>query len=222
MPKSVPTPAAQPTMVLVGKRSAFSRRAMGLVGAMLLGVTTLTPDTAMAQSYRNLLDKPSVSATQYGTTEALRATRGRLAEVVMVQPVEIKDDRRAGFGAVFGALLGAVAADQIDNSDARRVARVALSGAGAMAGQRIQRGVSGTDGVLISVLDPKHPREIINVPQADDQNIQPGDFVMLVGNGSKIRVVALDPQVNARLRMAAGRAATAPSEPTPRRGYSPR
>lgn len=220
MTKPAPVSATSPTMVLVGSRSAFSRRAMGLVGAALLGVTALAPDTAMAQSYRDLLDKPQVSATQYGTTEALRATRGRLAEVVMVQPVEIRDNRRAGFGAVFGALLGAAAADRIENRDARRVARVALSGAGAVAGQRIQQGVSGTDGVLISVLDPKHPREIINVPQADDQNIQPGDFVMLVGNGSKIRVVALDPQVNARLRAAAGRPAVAQASPS--RGPAPR
>lgn len=196
---------ANPQAVLtVGDKPSRFRRvlSMGAATAVLISASLLAPAPAEAANWRNALQSDPTSAREYGRNEALRTTDGRLAEVVMVRPVEMKNTNRVTLGGAVGAAAGAAAAGSIDDGDTRKVARILLGGLGAVGGHKVQQRFSTRDGVQITVMerDSRGRTKLTNVVQDADQVIQPGDVVMLEGSGSRIRVVPLDPAFQARLR----------------------
>ena len=205
------------TVMLGGDRPGLQRRSMALLGsAALVAAMALAPQPAAAQNYSNLLRGESTSANQYGRDEALRTTQGRLAEVVMVRPVEIRNNNRVTFGAAVGGAVGVGAANEVSgNRTTRNVARALLGGLGAAGGQAIQKRVTAQDGYEITVLE--RGNKLTTVVQSADLRVNPGDFVMLSGRGSKVRVVPLDPQFQSRLRGEQAYSQPAPSQYRPGR-----
>ena len=181
--------------VLEGKPALF------LSGAAL-AVAMAVPGVAEAQYFGGYGQTKNTSAREYSRDQGLRATDGRLAEVVMVRRVDIENQNSYSMGGVVGAALGAVAADRIDNSDARNIGRVLLGGLGAVAGHKVQQRVTRREGVQITLLERTgygEPR-LINIVQDNDLPIHPGDTVMIEGSGNDTRVIPLDPAFQQRLR----------------------
>lgn len=205
------------TVAIGGSRPGLQRRALGMLGsAALVAGMALAPQSAEAQSYNRLLQGDTVSANEYGRSDAMRTSQGRLAEVVMVRPVEIRNTNRVTFGAAVGGAVGVAAADDVSRNRAtRNVARALLGGLGAAGGQAIQKRVTAQDGYEITVLE--RGNKLTSVVQAADLRVSPGDFVMLSGRGSKVRVVPLDPAFQARLRGEQSYSQPAPSHYRPGR-----
>lgn len=203
-------PAVQQTLsnaqsvLTVGSKPGAHRRVLGLglaASAVLMSALALAPE-AQAQNWQSVLNSESTSAREYGRNEALRRTDGRLAEVVMVRPVEMRNTNRVNLGSVVGGALGVAAARDIKDSTTRNAARVLLGGLGAAGGSKVQQRVTRTDGVQITVMEQGNNgrTKLSNIVQNADMPIRPGDIVMLEGSGSKLRVVPLDPSFQARLR----------------------
>ena len=201
----------------VGTRPFAGRRITSLVAAsVLLSALALAPQDAQAAGWRDAPQNKSTSAREYGRDETLRATEGRLAEVVMVRPVEVHNTNRVTLGSGVGAAAGVAAAGNVENRNVRNAARLLFGGIGAVAGQKIQRHFGGRDAVQITVMERgKDGRtKLTNVVQDQDPRIAiaPGDVVMLEGPTDRLRVVPLDPQFQARLRGETPSAAPAAEE----------
>jgi len=192
------------TVVTVGPRPFSARRLMSMTAAAVLmsGVMFAATPEAKAQNWSSLLKNDSTSAREYGRNEALRSANGRLAEVVQVRQVDIKNTNSVNFGSVVGGALGVAATKDIKNSNARNLARVALGGLGAAAGSKVQQRATRRDGVEVTVMevDNRNRTSLKTIVQDNDQMIRPGDIVMLSGSGSKLRAIPLNPETQARLR----------------------
>lgn len=205
MPKLNPAQATlsnASAVLTVGSKPAASRRLLTMTAAaLLMSAAAFAPQTAQASWYGATQDQ-STSARDYGRNETLRTTDGRLAEVVMVRSVEIKNTNRVTLGAAVGAAVGVAAAKDVRNSGARTAARLLLGGLGAAAGQKIQQRASVRDGVEITVMErgSNGRTKLTSVVQSADLPVRPGEVVMLTGSGSRVRVVPLDPEFQARLR----------------------
>lgn len=190
-------------VVSFGPKEGSKRRLFGLgvaTAAVLMSAGLFAPE-AQAQNWQSVLTSNSTSARQYGSNEALRRTDGRLAEVVMVRPVEIRNNNRVSLGSAVGAAIGVGAARDIKDSTTRNAARVLLGGLGAAGGHKIQQRVTTQRAVQITVMETgsNGRTKLSNIVQAADLPIRAGDVVMLEGSGSKLRVVPLDPAFQARL-----------------------
>lgn len=203
---SAPAPLSTAhSVVTVGPKEGSKRRVFGLgfaAAAVLMSAAALAPVDAQAQSWQSVLRSESTSAREYGRNEALRRTDGRLAEVVMVREVELRDTSRVNLGSAVGAALGVAAARDVKDSTTRNAARILLGGLGAAGGHKIQQRFSRRDAVQITVMEVGNNgrTKLTNIVQDADLQINPGDVVMLEGSGSKLRVVPLDPSFQARLR----------------------
>ena len=219
-PSAAPLPLQIPDSVIAAGDRPLADRRLSQFGTVLLsnlsttfkglalvaglGVSlTLAPSTAEAQSFfGGYSQTKNTSAREYSRDEGLRATDGRLAEVVMVRRVAIENNNSYSMGGVVGAAVGAVAAERIDNSTARNLGRVLLGGLGAAGGHKIQQRVTRRDGVQITVMERGYngQSKLTNIVQDNDLPIHPGDTVMIEGSGSTQRVVPLDPAFQQRLR----------------------
>lgn len=205
------------TVMLGGDRPGLQRRSMALLGsAALVAAMASAPQPVAAQNYSNLLRGESTSANQYGRDEAMRPAKGRLAEVVMVRPVEIRNNNRVTFGGAVGAAVGVGVANEVGGrGSSRTVARALLGGLGAAGGQAIQKRTTAQDGYEITVLE--RGNKLTTLVQSADLRVNPGDFVMLSGSGNRTRVVPLDPQFQSRLRGEQSYSQPAPSQFRPGR-----
>lgn len=134
----------------------------------------------------------NTSARRYGTSEALSVQDARLGEVLMVRPVQLKSDKKVNAGSAIGAAVGYGAARKVDG-DYRNAARVAGGVIGGVAGTAIQNGLSGRRAIEIYVRDmsDKQRQRVIAIIQDTDVDVREGDWVFLVGKGSKTRVVPI-------------------------------
>ena len=133
----------------------------------------------------------NTSSRRYGTSEALSVQDARLGEVLMVRPVQLKNDKKVNAGSAIGAAVGYGAARKVDGNY-RSAARVAGGVIGGVAGTAIQNGLSGRRAIEIYVRDLSDKRQrVIAIVQDADVDVREGDRVFLVGKGSKTRVVPI-------------------------------
>ena len=177
-----------------GPESALKRRALVMFGGALLamGMTLGPVQEASAQSnMERFFRQAQTSANQYGTSESLRTQRGRVAEVIQVDPVTIRNDNNATFGGMVGAAAGAAAVTRRGssrNSSTRNLERMVAGGIGAAIGQGVQKRVTQRQGYRITMLEG-NGRTVTSVVQQEP--LTPGDLVMISGSGRNTRVFPL-------------------------------
>lgn len=177
-----------------GPESALKRRALLIFGGALvaMGMTLGPVQEASAQSnMERFFRQAQTSANQYGTSESLRTQRGRVAEVIQVDPVTIRNDNNATFGGMVGAAAGAAAVNRRGssrNSSTRNLERMVAGGIGAAIGQGVQKRVTQRQGYRITMLE-SNGRTVTSVVQQEPLN--PGDLVMISGSGRNTRVFPL-------------------------------
>lgn len=183
------------SMTFAGTAAAFGRRALLMFGGTFLaaGLTLGPVQEASAQSnMERFFRQAQTSANQYGTSESLRTQRGRVAEVIQVDPVTIRNDNNATFGGMVGAAAGAAAVNRRSGSNrsssTRNLERMVAGGVGAAIGQGIQKRVTQRQGYRITMLEG-NGRTVTSVVQQEP--LTPGDLVMISGSGRNTRVFPL-------------------------------
>lgn len=189
------------TTVSVGKKPGYARRLFTVAAAAVVVSLAIAP-SVQAQNWTSMLQNDPTSSREYGRNEALRTNNARLAEVVEIQQVDIKNTRSVNFGSVVGGALGAVAARDVKDSTTRNLTRVLAGGLGAAAGSKAQQRLTQRDGVQLTIMevDKNGRTKLTNVVQDNDQRIRIGDIVMVSGNGSKVRITPMSPAAQAHLR----------------------
>lgn len=133
----------------------------------LAGCTTTSPDVvqrADAQRLSSVMD----------------------ATVLSVRPVTV-EGTQSGMGSVAGGVVGGVAGASVGGRREGIIVGVLAAVAGAVAGNAIER--SGTREDAVEILLQLHNGERRAVVQArGNENLQPGDAVILVTTGGKARV----------------------------------
>src|SRR6185437_11086874 len=135
----------------------------------------------------------STSADAYTVGEARRAQTVRFGTVVAVRRVTLAADAgtKAG-GSAIGAVLGGLIGHQIGGGHGKTAATAAGAIAGALGGNIVARHAYAQPGVAITVkLDDGRA---IEVAQAADVAIQPGERVEVVGSGygsDSVRVLSV-------------------------------
>lgn len=116
----------------------------------------------------------NTSSRRYSTSEALSVQDARLGEVLMVRPVQLKNDKKVNAGSAIGAAVGYGAARRVDGNY-RSAARVAGGVIGGVAGTAIQNGFSGRRAVEIYVRDLSDKRQrVIAIVQDADSDVSQG------------------------------------------------
>lgn len=205
------------TISFAGTLPALKRRALVMFGGALVaaGMTLAPMQEAQAQSnMERFFRQTQTSASQYGTSEALRTQRGRVAEVIQVDPVTIRNDNNTTFGGVVGAAAGAAAVNRRSggsrNSSTRNLERMVAGGIGAAIGQGIQKRVTQTQGYRITMLE-SNGRTVTSVVQKEP--LRPGDLVMISGSGRNTRVFPLSQMDQALSNRQHRQQQVAPSQP---------
>lgn len=204
------------SMTFAGNVSALKRRIMVMFGGALVaaGMTLGPAPEAQAQSnLERFFRQHQTSSNQYGTSESLRTQRGRVAEVIQVDPVTIRNDNNATFGGMVGAAAGAAAVNRRSsnrNSTTRNLERLVAGGVGAAIGQGIQKRVTQTQGYRITMLEG-NGRTVTSVVQEEPLN--PGDLVMISGSGRNVRVFPLNQMDQALNNRHQRQQQVAPSQP---------
>jgi outer membrane lipoprotein SlyB len=145
-----------------------STNSLGLMAALLLaGCATSSPDVIS----RN---------------DAQRMSTVVDATVLMVRPVTV-DGSQSGAGAVAGGAIGAIAGSSVGGR--RESAAIGVLGAvaGAMVGNAIERSSTREESFEIMVQLRNGERRAI-VQAAGKELFKPGDAVIIVSSGSKVRV----------------------------------
>ena len=124
---------------------------------------------------------PTVSANEARTIQNTRP-----GVVVHVRNVTIEGDS-GRTGMVVGGVSGAVLGSQIGGGSGRVFGGVAGALAGGAAGNAIERNMSRTPGLEITVRMDDNNREVVIVQEAN-QSFAPGDRVTVVTNGNQARV----------------------------------
>lgn len=189
------------TTVAVGSKPGYARRLFTVAAAAVVLSMAIAP-SVQAQNWSSMLQNDPTSSREYGRNEALRSNNARLAEVVEIQQVDIKNTRSVNFGSVVGGAVGVAAAKDIKDSTTRGLARVLAGGLGAAVGSKAQQRMTQRDGVQLTIMevDKNGRTKLSNVVQDNDQPIRIGDIVMVSGSGSRIRVTPMSQAAQAHLR----------------------
>lgn len=189
------------TTVSVGRKPGYARRLFTIATAAVV-MSMAVSSTVHAQNWTSLLQNEPTSARDYGRNEALRSSNARLAEVVEIQQVDIKNTRSVNFGSVVGAALGTAAAREIKDSNTRNIARIIGAGIGGAAGSKAQQRLTQRDGVAVFIreIDRNGRSKTTQVVQDNDQPLRIGDIVTVTGSGSRTRIRPLSPEAQAHLR----------------------
>jgi len=135
--------------------------------------------------------------------DAQRLSQIQDATVLSVRPVTV-DGSQSGVGAVAGGVVGAVAGSSVGGRREGQIAGVLGAVAGAVVGNAVER--SGTREEAVEVIVQLRNGERRSVVQAKgNENLNPGEAVILVTTGGKTRVSRAP-------------AITAPSAATPNTG----
>lgn len=126
--------------------------------------------------------------------EAQRLATVTDATVLSVRSVTVDGDQ-SGVGATAGGVVGAVAGSSRGNSRESIVLGVLGAVAGAVVGNAIERAGTREDALEILVQLRNGERRSI-IQARGDENLQPGDAVILVSNGGKVRVTRAPAVVN--------------------------
>lgn len=154
-------------------RTPLALLATALMSAVLAGCATSSPDMISrndAQRMATVLD----------------------ATVLSVRPVTV-DGSQSGAGAATGAVVGGIAGSSVGGRREAVAVGVIAAVAGAVAGNVIERAGTREEALEIMVQLKNGERRAI-VQAKGNESFQPGDAVILVSNGSKVRVM-LAPKV---------------------------
>lgn len=137
------------------------------LGATLAGCTTTSPDVIRRE------DANRMSTVQDGT-------------VLSVRTVKV-EGQQSGMGSVSGGVVGAIAGSSVGGRRDSAVGGVLGAVAGAVVGNTIER--LGTSEEALEILIQLRNGERRSVVQAKAQeNLQPGDAVIITTTGGKVRV----------------------------------
>ena len=118
--------------------------------------------------------------------DAQRMTTVIDATVLSIRAVTI-DGSQSGMGATAGGVVGAIAGSSIGGRRDSAVGGVLGAVAGALAGNAIERNATREESQEIMVQLRNGERRAI-VQAKTGENLQPGDPVIIVTNGGKVRV----------------------------------
>lgn len=108
------------------------------------------------------------------------------AVVLSTRPVRV-DGSQSGFGGAAGAVAGGVAGSGVGGSREGLIVGVLGAVAGAVIGNAVERGATREDAVEILVQLRNGDRRSV-VQSTAAETFRPGDPVILVTNGGKVRV----------------------------------
>ncbi len=125
--------------------------------------------------------------------EAQRMASVQDATVLTIRPVTI-DGSQSGAGGVAGAIAGGVAGSNVGGSGTRTSALVGLAGAiaGSVIGNSVERAATSEQAVEIIVQMKNGDRRSIVQGQGSEA-FAPGDPVIVVTSGGKVRVMKSPP-----------------------------
>ena len=118
--------------------------------------------------------------------DAQRMTTVVDATVLSIRAVTI-DGSQSGMGATAGGVVGAIAGSSIGGRRDSAVGGVLGAVAGALAGNAIERNTTREESQEILIQLRNGERRAI-VQAKGGETLQPGDAVIIVSNGSKVRV----------------------------------
>lgn len=149
------------------------------LAALLAGLTALT---GCSTSSPDVIDR----------ADAQRLSTVTDAIVLSVRPVVI-DGSQSGAGGITGAVVGGIAGTSVGGRREAGAVGVLAAVAGAAAGNAIERMSTREQAVEILVqLARTGERRAIIQAQGQEQ-LQPGDAVLLIGSAGKIRVMKAPP-----------------------------
>lgn len=119
-------------------------------------------------------------------SDAQRLSMVQDATVLSVRPVTV-DGSQSGMGSIAGGLVGGVAGGSVGGRREGVIVGVLGAVAGAVAGNAIERSATREDAVEILLQLRNGERRAI-VQARGNENLVPGDAVVLVMTGAKARV----------------------------------
>ncbi|HSI51061.1 MAG TPA: glycine zipper 2TM domain-containing protein [Ideonella sp.] len=152
-----------------------SRLILATMVATLAACATSSPDVVQRG------DAQRLSTVQDGT-------------ILSVRPVTI-DGSQSGLGGAAGAVVGGVAGSSVGGSRESAIVGVIGAVAGAAIGNAVERSSTKEEGVELLVQLRNGDRRAI-VQAKGNENLQPGDVVVIVSTGGKVRVTKAPPVVN--------------------------
>lgn len=138
-----------------------------LLAAALAGCSTTSPDVI-----------------QRG--DAQRLSQVQDAVVLNVRPVTVEGSQ-SGLGGAAGGVVGGVAGSSVGGRRESVVVGVLGAVAGAVAGNAVERAATREDAVEVLVQLASGERRAV-VQARGNENLQPGDKVLLITSGNKTRV----------------------------------
>ncbi|HSH47376.1 MAG TPA: glycine zipper 2TM domain-containing protein [Halomonas sp.] len=129
------------------------------------------------------------SGNVYTGSQAKTAQSVTLGTISALRPVQIQADSRAGglLGTGGGAVIGGLLGDQVGGGSGRRLATAAGAIGGAVAGSAIEERANLISALEIEVRQD-NGQDVVIV-QKDDQNLQVGQRVRILGSGRNASVV---------------------------------
>lgn len=129
------------------------------------------------------------SGNVYTGDQAKTAQSVTLGTISALRPVQIQADSRAGglLGTGGGAVIGGLLGDQVGGGSGRRLATAAGAIGGAVAGSAIEERANLINALEIEVRQD-NGQDVVIV-QKDDQNLQVGQRVRILGSGRSASVV---------------------------------
>lgn len=206
-----------------GSKPLAQRRSLGVLlgGALLAATALLSVPEAQAQSWRDMIQQDQSSSNRYNTNETLRRSNVRIAKVVQVDyNVSVENGNRVNAGAVIGAgIAGSLIDNSIRDSGTRNAARVLSAGLGGLIGQKTQQAVTRNKGVRLTFLEGNNLTSIVQRADKNMPQFQAGDLVLLEGNGSRLRVAPVSPEMKRELLQVMNQEPSRPSRSNSQYGY---
>lgn len=109
------------------------------------------------------------------------------ATVLSVRPV-VLDGTQTGSGAVAGGVVGGIAGSSVGGWRDSGVAGVLGAVAGAVVGNAVERSATRENGVEL-LLQMKNGQRRDVIQARGEENLQPGDAVIVVSSGGRVRVM---------------------------------
>jgi len=147
-----------------------------------------TPAALALASVLSLSACSTSSPDSYKRSEAQTASTVQDAVVLSVRDVTIEGSQ-SGVGAATGGIVGAVAGSTVGGKREAVIAGTLAAVGGAVVGNLVEKASTkeAADEILLQMADSKQRRVIVQAKGS--QTFKPGDAVIVVSSGGKLRVM---------------------------------